>query len=70
MTAAAILAFERHWWRHGGNKEQAIREMFGLSPVRYYQRLAAVVRDPASLAIDAVTVRRLQRVMGRSLRAA
>lgn len=70
MTDAAVLEFERQWWRAGGNKERAIRETFDVSPVRYYQRLVTVARDPASLAVDAVTVRRLQRMMSRSLRAA
>ena len=57
-----ILDFERRWWQRAGAKEQAIREVFWLSPTRYYQLLNAVLDDPAALAYDATTVRRLQRV--------
>src|SRR2546427_12474673 len=34
-----ILAFERQWWKHAGSKEQAIRDLFGVSSTRYYQML-------------------------------
>ncbi|MCL2781141.1 MAG: DUF3263 domain-containing protein, partial [Actinomycetia bacterium] len=27
-----ILTFERQWWRYAGAKEQAIRELFSMSP--------------------------------------
>lgn len=63
MTPAELLEFERHPWLHAGPKEQAIRDRFGLTPTRYYQALVGVLQDPASLAIDAQTVRRLQRAM-------
>lgn len=68
MSPTDLLAFERRWWRYPGRKEQAIREEFGVSPIRYYQALAAALRDPATLAIDAATVRRLQRVTARAAR--
>ncbi len=68
MTPAEILAFERHWWLHAGNKEQAIREQFGVTPTRYYQRLREVVIDPASLAIDPTTVQCVRRIMARTAR--
>ena len=32
----AVLEFERRWTRHAGAKEEAIREVFGLSAARYY----------------------------------
>jgi hypothetical protein len=57
-----VLAFERHWWRHAGAKEQAIREDFGLSSARYYQILGALIDSPAALAHDPMLVKRLQRV--------
>lgn len=65
MDAVNILAFERQWWIRAGNKEQAIRDTFGVSPTRYYQRLREVVLDPRNLAIDPATVRRLRRIMRR-----
>ncbi|HEX5741096.1 MAG TPA: DUF3263 domain-containing protein [Pilimelia sp.] len=58
----AVLAFERRWWRHPGAKEQAIREEFGLSAVRYYQVLRALLDRPAALAHDPVLVGRLRRL--------
>lgn len=47
-----ILAFERKWWQFAGLKEQAIKEMFDLSPTRYYQVLNNVIDNPAALAED------------------
>ena len=32
-----ILDFERQWWKYSGAKEQAIRDLFDLSPTRYYR---------------------------------
>ncbi len=57
-----ILAFERQWWQYAGLKEQAIKEMFDLSPTRYYQVLNAVIDNPAALAEDPLLVRRLRRL--------
>lgn len=57
-----ILQFERQWWLYAGNKEQAIRDMFDLSPTRYYQVLNQVIDNPAALAAEALLVRRLRRL--------
>ncbi|MEU4566454.1 DUF3263 domain-containing protein [Micromonospora sp. NPDC023956] len=57
-----ILAFERHWWRHAGAKEQAIRDTFGLSATRYYQLLNALLDNSAALAADPLLVGRLRRL--------
>jgi hypothetical protein len=59
---AAILAFERTWWKHAGQKEQAIRDEFGLSAARYYQLLSALIDSPIALAHDPMLIKRLQRV--------
>ena len=59
--AAAILAFEREWWRHAGAKEEAIRSQFGLSAARYYQLLNTVIDSPDAVRHDPMLVRRLQR---------
>jgi Protein of unknown function (DUF3263) len=56
-----ILAFERHWWRHAGAKEEAIRRRFGIGPTAYYQLLSRLIDDPAALAHDPMLVKRLQR---------
>ena len=58
----AILAFERQWWKYAGAKEQAIRELFDMSPARYYQVLNALLDDPAALANDPMLVKRLRRM--------
>ena len=58
---AAILDFERQWWRHAGAKEEAIREAFGLSAARYYQVLNAVIDSPAAVRHDPMLVKRLHR---------
>ncbi len=59
---AEILTFEREWWKHAGNKEQAIREAFDLSPTRYYQLLNRIIDDEVALAHDPMLVKRLRRL--------
>lgn len=53
----AIVEFERTHWGPTPNKESAVREHFGLSVARYYQRLYAVCEKPEALAYDAVFIR-------------
>ena len=57
-----MLAFERQWWRYAGAKEQAIRDLFGMSATRYYQMLNAMIDEPAALAYDPMLVKRLRRL--------
>lgn len=59
---ARILDFERQWWKHAGAKEDAIRELFGMSGTEYYQVLNALIDSPAALAYDAMLVKRLRRM--------
>ena len=59
---AAILDFEREWWRYAGAKEQAVRERFDVSPTRYYQLLNRIIDDPAAEAYDPMLVKRLRRL--------
>jgi hypothetical protein len=56
-----ILAFERNWWRQPGAKEQAIRDMLGMSATRYYQVLNELIDRPEALAFEPVLVKRLRR---------
>ncbi|KDQ68705.1 DUF3263 domain-containing protein [Streptomyces halstedii] len=58
----AVLAVERQSWPGPGAKERAIRERLGISPVRYYQLLNALLDDRRALAEDPVTVNRLRRI--------
>jgi hypothetical protein len=64
-----ILAFERQWWKHAGAKEQAIRDLFGVSTTRYYQMLNALLDNPAALEYDPVLVKRLRRLRATRARA-
>ena len=59
---AAILDFERQWWKYAGAKEQAIREQFDMSAARYYQVLNALIDRPDALEADPLLVRRLRRL--------
>jgi len=64
-----ILAFERQWWKHAGSKEQAIRDLFGVSSTRYYQMLNWLLENPAALEYDPVLVKRLRRLRATRTRA-
>ncbi|MEI4273945.1 DUF3263 domain-containing protein [Klenkia sp. LSe6-5] len=64
----SVLDFEEKWWQHAGGKEQAIREKFGASPTRYYQRLNQLIDHPEALAARPMLVRRLLRLRGARLR--
>lgn len=57
-----ILAFEREWFRHGGAKERAVRDRFGVSATRYYQILNTLIDSPEAMAEDPMLVKRLQRL--------
>ena len=57
-----VLEFEGKWWRYAGNKEAAIRDQFGWSPIRYAQRLNAVLDDPDALKHNPHLVNRLRRI--------
>lgn len=59
---AAILDFERAWWKFAGAKEGAIREQFDSTSTRYYQELNALLDLPAALEHDPMLVRRLRRL--------
>lgn len=61
-TQQAMLELERFRWEHAGAKEQAIRDRFDISTVRYYQRLDALIDTEAALAFDPLVVKRLCRV--------
>lgn len=56
-----ILAFERQWWKYAGAKERAIRELFDMSPTRYYQLLNGLVDRPEALRVDPMLIKRLRR---------
>jgi Protein of unknown function (DUF3263) len=57
-----ILALERQWWKYAGAKEQAVRELFDMSPTRYYQVLNALIDKPEALAAEPLLIKRLRRL--------
>lgn len=59
-----ILDFEAAHPGTGPAKEQDIRDVFGFSAVRYYQRLNALLGDAEAEAYSPVLVHRLMRVRG------
>src|SRR3978361_519162 len=66
---AAMLDFERQWWKYAGAKEQAVREKFDMSPTRYYQGLNALIARPDALICEPRQVRRLRRLRAARQRA-
>ena len=58
----ALLEFERARWKYAGAKEQAVRDQFGISYVRYWQQLNALIDRPEAMAADPLTVKRLRRL--------
>ncbi|MEK6648857.1 MAG: DUF3263 domain-containing protein [Actinomycetota bacterium] len=59
---ARILEFERNWWRYAGAKESAIKELFDLTPPRYYQLLNDLIDREDALAASPMLVKRLRRL--------
>jgi len=57
-----ILDFERSWWRYAGAKESAIKELFDLTPARYYQLLNDLIDRDEALAVSPILVKRLRRL--------
>ncbi|MBD8507386.1 DUF3263 domain-containing protein [Hoyosella sp. G463] len=57
-----VLAFERQWWKYAGAKEEAIKNLFGLSATRYYQLLNTLLDRPEALRADPMLVKRLRRL--------
>ncbi|WP_149361797.1 DUF3263 domain-containing protein [Lolliginicoccus suaedae] len=57
-----VLAFERQWWKYAGAKEEAIKNLFGLSATRYYQLLNILLDRPEALRADPMLVKRLRRL--------
>ncbi|MCP1388210.1 DUF3263 domain-containing protein [Corynebacterium sp. TA-R-1] len=58
----AVLDFEARAPRSLGAKEEAIQREFGISAVRYYQRLNVLIDSPEALEARPQLVRRLQRL--------
>ena len=57
-----ILEFEASWWRFAGAKESAIKDLFDLSPPRYYQLLNDLIDRKDALEAHPMLVKRLRRL--------
>lgn len=56
-----MLRFEDQWWKHAGAKQQAIRTLFDMSDITYYQLLNALIDRQAALVAYPLLVTRLHR---------
>lgn len=70
QTDIAVLDFAAHAPRSLGAREEAIQRELGLTPVRYYQRLNALLDSPDALKSSPQLVRRLQRLRDASFNGA
>ena len=59
---ARILEFEKQWWQYAGAKESSIRDLFQLSPSRYYEILNHLIDRDEALAAAPMLVKRLRRM--------
>ena len=57
-----ILDFERQWWRYAGAKESSIKELFDLTPPKYYQLLNNLIDREEALLASPMLVKRLRRL--------
>jgi len=57
-----IFEFEASWWRFAGAKESAIKDLFDLSPPRYYQLLNDLIDREDALEAHPMLVKRLRRL--------
>lgn len=60
----AALRLAGQFWASPGAKEMAIRERFGVSATRFYQRVNRLLDNPEALAADPLLVNRLRRIAG------
>lgn len=56
-----MLDFERQWFKYRGSYDQAIRDRFDITPIRYHQQLTALLDRPEALAYAPTVVKRLLR---------
>lgn len=61
----AVLGVESRFWRHAGVKEDHVRESLGLTPVRYYQVVNALIERSEAWEYAPATVSRLRALRGR-----
>jgi len=57
-----ILEFEQKWWKYAGAKESSIRELFDMTPARYYEVLNSLIDRDDALAASPMLIKRLRRM--------
>jgi len=57
----AVLVFEQSWVMRPEAKDEAIRQTFEFSPVKYYQVLSGLLDSRPALEFDPMLIKRLQR---------
>ena len=57
----SIIEFERTAWQTDISKETAIRQLFTISPSRYYQIRDDLIDLPEAMKFDPMVIRRLQK---------
>ena len=57
-----VLEFERTWWRHGKTRDQAIRKVMEMSPLKYHLLLTHMLDSEALWRADPPLVDRLRRL--------
>ncbi len=58
----SVLEFERGWWRHGKTRDQAIRKVMSMSPIKYHLLLSHMLDSERVWRADPVLVDRLRRL--------
>lgn len=58
-TEQRMLEFEKRAWHYAGAKDRDITDTFGLTPTRYYQKLARLITTERAYAFDPMLVDRL-----------
>ena len=58
-TEQHMLEFEKRSWHYAGAKDRDISDTFGLTPTRYYQKLARLITTERAYAFDPMLIDRL-----------
>lgn len=58
-TEQQMLEFEKGSWHYAGAKDRDISDTFGLTPTRYYQKLARLITTESAYAYAPMLIDRL-----------
>lgn len=60
----AMLDFEARQWLSAGVKQDAARDLFGLTPTGYHQQLLVLIQREEAIAYRPIVCARLTRIAG------